>query len=204
MLRIKRATAGLSSAELVFISADNVNESVASRTRRTELLLCEPTERRRRVDHRKRCIGVTVGIACDKSIAVTGFRGCRADSILEIRPGESQRTSDDVGVDRCNGEDANETLHALASEGRVTSLVEEVEDCRDKVCGHHTVAVPALDRCPQCSCDIGIWWTVENDIEEDVEVEEKTLHRYFRLRCRRCASAGTPRAAPRSMRSNGV
>jgi pimeloyl-ACP methyl ester carboxylesterase len=132
------------------------------------LLLCEPTERRGRVDHRKRCIGVTVGIACDKSIAVTGFRGCGADGILEIRPGESQRTSDDVVVDRCNGEDANETLHALAGEGRVTSFLEEVEDRRDTVGGHHAVALPALDRCPQRSCDIGIWWTVENDIEEDV------------------------------------
>ena len=46
--------------------------------------------------------------------------------------------------------------------------------------------------------------TIEDDVEEDVEIEQETLHRYFRLRCRRCASAGTPRAAPRSMRRTGV
>ena len=67
-----------------------------------------------------------------------------------------------------------------------------------------SVGLAALDGCPQRSCYISIWWTVESDIEEDVQVEEKALHRYFRLRCRRCASAGTPRAAPRSIRSTGV
>jgi hypothetical protein len=34
--------------------------------------------------------------------------------------------------------------------------------------------------------------------------QQETLHRYFRLRRRRCALAGTPRAAPRSIRRTGV
>ena len=186
------------------MGAGHVRHATGAEFSPIKTLLCEPTERRSRVDHWKRCIGVPVGIACHKSIAVTGFGGCRADGILEIRPGQGERASDDLVVDRCNGEDANETLHALAGEGRVTSLLEEVEDRRDAVGGYHAVALSAFDRCPQRSCDIGIWWTIENDVEEDVQVEEKTLHRYFRLRCRRCASAGTPRAAPRSRRSTGV
>ena len=39
---------------------------------------------------------------------------------------------------------------------------------------------------------------------KDVQIEQEAFHRYFRLRCRRCASAGTPRATPRSIRSTGV
>ena len=89
---------------------------------------------------------VPVWIACHQGIAVSGFGGCRADGSLEIRPSQCERPSDDVVIDRCDGEDANETLHALAGERRVTSLLQEVEDRRDAVGWHHAVALSALDR----------------------------------------------------------
>lgn len=132
------------------------------------LFLREATERSRRVDHRKRCIGVPVWIACHKGIAATGFGGGRADGILEIGPGQRERPSDDVVIDGCNSEYADQTFHARAGKSRVTSLLQEVENRRDAVGGHHAVTLPAFDRCPQRSCDVSIWWTVENDVEEDV------------------------------------
>ena len=92
----------------------------------------------------------------------------------------------------------------LAGERRVTSLLEQIENRRHAVSGDQTLAFSAFDRCSQSRRDIGIRRTIENHVEEDVEIEQKTLHRYFRLRYRRCASAGTPRAAPRSIRSTGV
>ena len=134
------------------------------------LFLREPTERRRRVDYRERWLGVPVWIACHKGIATAGFGGRRADGILEIGPGQRERPSDDVVIDRCDSEDANETFHALAGERRVTSLLEQVENRRDAVGGDHAVALSAFDRCPQGGCDISIWWTVENDVEEDVQI----------------------------------
>ena len=61
---------------------------------------------------------------------------------------QRERASDDVVVDRCDGEDANETPHALAGERRVTSLLEEIENRRDAVGGDHAVALSAFDRRP--------------------------------------------------------
>ena len=146
----------------------------------------------------------TVWVACHNGVATTGFGSRRADGILEIRPRKRKRPSDDVVIDRRDAEDANQTLDALASERCVTSLLEQIENRGDAVSGDHTVAFPSFDRRPQRGGDISVGWTVENHVEEDIEVEQKTLHRYFRLRCRRCASAGTPRAAPRSIRRTGV
>lgn len=95
-------------------SAKKERETFFRPAKLRQAVLCEPTERRRGIDHWKRRIGVLVWIACHKGIAVTGFLGCRADGILETRPGQRERASDDVAVDRCDGEDANETLHAVA------------------------------------------------------------------------------------------
>ena len=168
------------------------------------LFLREPTERRSRIDHRQRRVRVPIRIACHQGVAAAGFGSRRADGILEIRPGQRECPSDDGVINRSDGEDANETFHALAGERRVTSLLEEVENRRDAVGGDHAVGLSAFDRRPQRGRDISAGRTVENDVEEDVQVKQKALHRYFRLRCLRCASAGTPRAAPRSIRRTGV
>ncbi|HSC29330.1 MAG TPA: hypothetical protein VLD67_18785 [Vicinamibacterales bacterium] len=49
--------------------------------------------------------------------------------------------------------------------------------------GDHPVSLPAFDRCPQRRREISIGWAVQNDVEKDVQIQQKTLHRYFRLRC---------------------
>jgi hypothetical protein len=110
------------------------------------LFLREPTERRRRVDHRERCIGVPVWNACHKGVATTGFGSRRTDGIFEIRPSQRECPSDDIVIDRTCGEGANETFHALAGERRVTGVLEEVENRRDAVGGNHAVTLSAFDR----------------------------------------------------------
>ena len=70
----------------------------------------------------KQCIGVPVGIACHKSIAVTGFGGCRADGILEIRPGQSEHASDDVILDRCNTAPAPMLVRSRGGSQRIDDL----------------------------------------------------------------------------------
>ncbi len=164
-------------------------------------ILASPAEGCGRIDHRERGIGIAAWITCHKGVATAGFGRRRADGIFEVRPRQRECPSDDVVIDRSDGEDANETFHALARERRVTSLLEEVEDRGDAVGEDHPVPLSAFDGCPQRGGDIRVGRTVEDDVEEDVQIQQKTLHRYFRMRCRRCASAGTPRAAPRSIRS---
>lgn len=165
--------------------------------------LREPTERRRRIDDGERRTRVPVWIARHEGVATAGLSGRRTHGILEVGPSERERPSHDVIVDLSDGEDADETFDALAGERCVTSLLEQIKNRRDAVSRDHPLALSAFNRCPQCCSDIGIGPTIENDVEEDVQIEQKTLHRYFRLRCRRCASAGTLRPAPRSSRRTG-
>jgi hypothetical protein len=142
----------------------------------------EPTERGRRIDHGKRCIGVPLWIARHQGVASASLGSGRANSILEVRPGERERPSHNVFVDLRDGKDADETFDALAGKCRITSLLEQIENRRDAVSGDHTMALSAFDRCPQSCRDIGIGRTIENHVEKDVQIEQKTLHRYFRLR----------------------
>ena len=146
-------------------------EARSTNGRPVTLFLREPTQRRRRVDHREWCIGVPVWIACHKGVATTCFGSRRADGILEIRPRQRECPADDAVIDRSDGEDANETSHPLASERRVTSLLEEVENRRDAVGGDHAVALSAFERCPQRGSNISVGRTIENDVEEDVQVK---------------------------------
>ena len=158
-------------------------EQGASKSALARLLsVREPTQRRRRIDHRERCIGVPLWIARHQGVASASLGSGRADGILEVRPGERERPSHNVVVDLRDGEDADETFDALTGKCRITSLLEQIENRRNTVSGDHTVALSPFDRCPQGCCDIGIGRTIENHVEKDVEIEQKTLHRYFRLR----------------------
>ena len=81
----------------------------ADRVAIESLFLRQPDEGCGRINHRERGIGVAAWITCHKGVAAAGFGRRRADGIFEIRPRQRECPSDDVVIDRSDGEDANES-----------------------------------------------------------------------------------------------
>jgi hypothetical protein len=62
-------------------------------------------------------------IACHEGVASAGFGGGRADGVLEVRPGERERPSHDLVVDRSHGEHANQSFDTSAGKCCATGFL---------------------------------------------------------------------------------
>lgn len=143
----------------------------------------QPAESGGRIDHRQWRIRVAIGIARHERIAIAGLGGGGADGILEVRPAQGQRPLDDIVVDRRDAEYADESLDALAGKPGPTSPFQDVEDRCHAMGRNQPLPVAPFNGRPQRRRDISIRLPIEDDVEEDVEVEQEPLHRYFRSTC---------------------
>ena len=148
------------------------------------LFLRQPTERRSGVSHRQWCVRVPARIAGHECVATSGFGGRRTHGILEVRPRQPERPSHDILVDRSYIEDANQTCDPVAGKRSTASFLEEIEDRRHSVCGNDSAAAPSLNGGPKRRRGVRAG-TIEDHIQNDVEIEEKRLQRYLRTMCLR-------------------
>jgi hypothetical protein len=104
------------------------------------------------------------------------FRSSRTHSIFEVRPARDQRPSNDTVIDGSDAEDAHQPFDALPGERRISSLLEKIKDRCETVRGDEATTVPIFDCRPQGRGGVGAGFTIEDHVQNDIEIEQISRH----------------------------
>lgn len=139
----------------------------------------EPGHRRARVEHRKRRVPESSRVARREDVATGGNRARSADGILVVRQRKREGAAEDGFVDSGRSKDRKKILDHPPREASSAGAPSEVVDHRHAMCRDEAGSGAALDRAPESSRRGDVRFSFQENVEQDVDVEEDLLHRYF-------------------------
>lgn len=145
-------------------------------------LAFQPAQSGDRVDHRNWDVGKSCRITGHDGIAAAGLGRSSAHCIFKIGPRERERAPHDRLIYGRDAKHTDQPLDTLSGERSAASFLYQIEDRRDSVSGDQTSSLAGFDCSPNRCGRIGIRATIQEYIEDHIEVEKERLHRYFRAR----------------------
>jgi hypothetical protein len=142
----------------------------------------EPGHCRTRVENRKGRASEPRRVARRDGVASRNDRRRRADGIFEIRPGKKECVPKDLFVHTRGAKDGEQLLDDAAGERRPPSPARQVVGRRESMGRKVPDCGAALDCSPESRGGPGVNGSLQEDVKNDVDIEEKFLQRYFSRR----------------------